>query len=89
MESLIPSMESIDDGPARLNAGRRLRAPLMGRSILAVSSFDDQDNLGYLNQESSSSNDDDGILLYNKRRIGAPLLGRRWISKKRRVPLFG
>lgn len=89
MEPLIPPMESVDDSAARLNTARRLRAPLMGRSILSVSSLDDQNNLGYFNQESSSSNDDDGILLYNKRRIGVPLLGRRWIQKKRRGPLFG
>ena len=90
MEAFGSTMESVDDGVGRLNTARRLRAPLMGRSVLSASSFDDRDNFGYLNQESSSSNDDDGILIFNKRRIGIPLLGRRsWIPKKRRGPLFG
>ena len=89
MESLGSTMEGVDEGIGRLHPARRLRAPLMGRSLLSPSSFDEHENFGDLNQESSSSNDDDGLLIFNKRRLGKPLLGRRWVSKKRRGPLFG
>ena len=88
MESLISPIQSADNEASRPSVARRLRAPLMGRSLLGISSSND--DAGYLNNESSSSgsNDDDLVLLH-KRRPGAPLFGRRWISNKRRGPLFG
>jgi hypothetical protein len=89
-ESLISPIQSADNEAGRPHVARRLRAPLMGRSLLSVSSPDDEDDI--LNSESGSSSlsdDDNEYLVLNKRRHGVPLFGRRWVPTKRRGPLFG
>ncbi len=92
MESLVSPIQSPDNEAIRPNIARRLRAPLMGRSLLSVpsSNNDDDDVINYLNDElSSSGSDDDHLIFLNKRRYGVPLFGRRGIHGKRRGPLFG
>lgn len=90
VESLISPIQSADNEAGRPSIARRLRAPLMGRSILSLPSSND-DDVGYINNESDSSsgNNDDDLVVLNKRRNGVPLFGRRWVLKKRRGPLFG
>ncbi len=90
MESLVSPVQSPDNEAGRPNVARRLRAPLMGRSILSVVPSND-DDVGLINNESDSSSvsDDNDFIVLNKRRHGVPLFGRRWIPKKRRGPLFG
>lgn len=90
VESLISPIQSADNEAGRPNIARRLRAPLMGRSILSLPSSND-DDAGLINNESdssSASNDDDLVVLH-KRRNDVPLFGRRWALNKRRGPLFG
>jgi hypothetical protein len=92
VESLVSPIQSPDNEAGRPNVIRRLRAPLMGRSLLSVPSFNNNDDFNYLNNEASSSSasDDDGDLVFlNKRRNGVPLFGRRGVFGKRRGPLFG
>jgi hypothetical protein len=89
VESLISPILSADNAAGRPYIARRLRAPLMGRSLLSIIPSDD--NVGLINHESDSSSvsDDDNLVVLNKRRYGVPLFGRRWIPTKRRGPLFG
>jgi len=90
VELLVSPIQSTDNEAGRPNVARRLRAPLMGRSLLSVSPSKN-DDVGLINNESDSSsvNDDVDIVILKKRRPGVPLFGRRWLSKKRRGPLFG
>ena len=90
VESLVSPIQSPDNEAGRPNVARRLRAPLMGRSLLSVSATNDDDT-NLINNESDSHSDsnDDQLVVLNKRRHGAPLFGRRWMPLKRRGPLFG
>ena len=91
VESLISPIQSPDNEAGRPNLARRLRAPLMGRSLLSVPQLNNDDDINYFNNEASSSSasDDDDIIVLNKRRNRVPLFGRRGIVGKRRGPLFG
>jgi len=75
----------------RLPIARRLRAPLMGRSITTAKTTVDG-GIRLIHNKSagnSSSNENEPIHL-SKRRYGLALLGRpRWFTLKRRGPLFG
>ena len=90
VEALISPIQSADNEAGRPNIARRLRAPLMGRSLLSVSSPND-DDIDFFNNDSGSSSrsDEHESVVLNKRRPGVPLFGRRWIPTKRRGPLFG
>jgi hypothetical protein len=92
VELLISPIQSPDNEAGRPHLARRLRAPLMGRSLLSIPSFNNDDGTNYLTNEASSSSgsdDDDDIILLNKRRNRVPLFGRRGTLEKRRGPLFG
>jgi hypothetical protein len=90
VESLVSPIKNDEIESGRPIAARRLRAPLMGRSLLSVSAADD-DDVDLKNNESDrhSDSDENKLVVLNKRRHGAPLFGRRWIPLKRRGPLFG
>lgn len=74
----------------RFPAARRLRAPLMGRSIKTTLNDDDDKNLIENQSNDINNNDENKSININKRRYGITLLGRRkWMALKRRGPLFG
>ena len=79
-------MQRADYDGARANVVRRLRAPILGRALLSITSeideFDSEDH----ESNGNSHSDEDRV---NKRRPNVPLFGRRWIPVKRRGPLFG
>ncbi|CAF0900424.1 unnamed protein product [Adineta steineri] len=90
VESLGSPFQHSDNQIGRSNSARRLRAPLMGRSILSVSETND-DNNHHSNNEWYRQNHNDGenSVVLKKRRYGAPLFGRRWAPATRRGPLLG
>lgn len=78
----VTAAMSYESGKRRFPVARRLRAPLMGRSIVIES-----DNDIDITANHSDSNE---IQHLDKRRYGLTLLGRRkWMSLKRKGPLFG
>ncbi|CAF2735229.1 unnamed protein product [Rotaria sp. Silwood2] len=89
---LSPIRRTNNNENRRLHTIRRLRAPLMGRSLLpTIQKNDDDDDDDFINDVSSTSNmNDDELPVVTKRRHGSvPLFGRRWILGKRRGPLYG
>ncbi|UJR27518.1 hypothetical protein I4U23_008802 [Adineta vaga] len=89
--SLESPSQSPDNDVGRPNVAQRLRAPLMGRSLVSLPNTE-HGTINLKNMESNGSNsasDDEQFVVLNKRRYGAPLFGRRWINTKRRGPLFG
>ncbi|CAF2348222.1 unnamed protein product [Rotaria sp. Silwood2] len=88
---LSPIRRTNNNENRRLHTIRRLRAPLMGRSLLPTIQKNDDDDDDFINDVSSTSNmNDDELPVVTKRRHGSvPLFGRRWILGKRRGPLYG
>ena len=78
-----------DRDGGRANIARRLRAPLLGRALLSISSeFDTFESDDRESHPESQSNEERLVLLH-KRRPNVPLFGRRGSPVKRRGPLFG
>jgi len=72
----------------RLPTTRRLRAPLMGRSITKI--LDDDVDIIPNQSNGFNASDENEFIYLNKRRNGLALLSRRkWLPFKRRGPLFG
>ncbi|CAF0937981.1 unnamed protein product [Rotaria sp. Silwood1] len=90
VESSVTQIQLPNNENRRLNTIQRLRAPLMGRSLLSVTPTNVDDG-SFINDVSSNSNaSDDELVVLTKRRHGSvPLFGRRWIFGKRRGPLYG
>ena len=86
---MISPIQSADNEANRPHVARRLRAPMMGRSLLSVMSGNGDTDMTNNESSGSTNSDEDQMFYLNKRRQGVPLFGRRWIPTKRRGPLFG
>lgn len=80
-----------DNEVIRLPIARRLRAPLMGRSITtAKTTVHGGIHLIQNKSDGNSSTNENEPIHLNKRHYGLALFGRRdWFTFKRRGPLFG
>ncbi|CAF1563619.1 unnamed protein product [Rotaria sp. Silwood1] len=89
VSSFVSFLPNSDIETAKPHAARRLRAPLMGRSIMSILNDDDFD-LSKNDTNDIYSNDENELMKLNKQRLLLALLNRpRWIDSKRRGPLFG
>ena len=84
---MISPIQSADHEVSRPHVARRLRAPLMGRSMPVLST----DVIDVMKVNSDSINrDDEESVHQNQRRYSVALLGRGgWTNSKRRGPLLG
>ena len=68
---------------------QRLRAPLMGRSISPVTIITTTVNDDVNRVDSKGDNSDEELFLGKRRHSFAILGRRRWVTSKKRGPLFG
>jgi hypothetical protein len=81
----MPGHSSINEG-GRSHVARRLRAPLMGRSITTTTSDNDADFI----ENGIDNTDGDEFMNVSKRRYIVALLSRRrGANGKKKRPLFG
>jgi hypothetical protein len=69
----------------RKNVARRLRGPLMGRSIMPTL----DDNVDLINNDSLNSDENETINLSKRRYSFAILSRRKWLNSKRRGSHYG
>ncbi|CAF1124726.1 unnamed protein product [Rotaria sordida] len=87
--SFAPFLQSPDIETPKLHVARRLRAPLMGRSIITPLN-DDTFELIKNDTNDMNSSDEYDIMKPNKQSLLLALLKRqRRINSKRKGPLFG
>ncbi|CAF1109279.1 unnamed protein product [Adineta steineri] len=90
--SFTAMMRTPDNEARRLYSARRLRAPLMGRSITTTALHtddDDDSDLSKSDSNGSSNSNENELITLDKRRSYAVLGGRRWVNSRKRGPLFG